>query len=33
MINNKPAHRMGDQDQHCGGPGQLIEGSADVVAG
>jgi uncharacterized Zn-binding protein involved in type VI secretion len=33
MINGKPAHRMGDMDQHCGGVGQLIEGSGDVIVG
>ena len=33
MINGKPAHRMGDTDQHCGGVGQMIEGSADVIIG
>jgi uncharacterized Zn-binding protein involved in type VI secretion len=33
MINNMPAHRMGDTDQHCGGVGQLIEGSPDVIVG
>jgi uncharacterized Zn-binding protein involved in type VI secretion len=33
MINNKAAHRMGDQDQHCGGMGQMIEGSTNVISG
>jgi uncharacterized Zn-binding protein involved in type VI secretion len=33
MINNQPAHRMGDTDQHCGGIGFLVEGSPDVIAG
>jgi hypothetical protein len=33
LINNLPAHRMGDQDIHCGGPGFLIEGSPDVIVG
>lgn len=33
FINNKPAHRMGDMDQHCGGIGTLIEGSPDVIVG
>ena len=33
LINNMPAHRMGDTDQHCGGVGQLIEGSPDVMVG
>jgi uncharacterized Zn-binding protein involved in type VI secretion len=32
-INGKPAHRQGDQDKHCGGSGQLIEGSTDVIIG
>lgn len=33
FINNKAAHRQGDQDQHCGGMGQLIEGSPTVITG
>jgi len=33
LINNMPAHRMGDQDTHCGGVGKLIEGSPDVITG
>jgi uncharacterized Zn-binding protein involved in type VI secretion len=33
FINNMPAHRMGDTDQHCGGVGTLIEGSNDVIVG
>lgn len=33
LINGKPAHRLGDMDVHCGGPGNLIEGSADVFVG
>jgi uncharacterized Zn-binding protein involved in type VI secretion len=33
MINGKGAHRKGDQDQHCGGMGQMIEGSDDVECG
>jgi len=33
FINNKKAHRMGDQDEHCGGMGQLIEGSNNVITG
>ena len=33
MINNTGAHRMGDQDQHCGGMGQMIEGSTNVIIG
>jgi len=28
-----PAHRLGDMDTHCGGVGQLIEGSPDVIVG
>lgn len=33
VINGKPAHRMGDMTTHCGGVGQLIEGSGDVIIG
>ena len=33
MINGKPAHRQGDSDTHCGGSGQLIAGSPDVITG
>lgn len=33
LINGKSAHRMADMNQHCGGVGQLIEGSADVIVG
>lgn len=33
FINNKAAHRMGDQTKHCGGTGQLIEGSPNVIVG
>jgi uncharacterized Zn-binding protein involved in type VI secretion len=33
MINGKAAHRMGDQNRHCGGTGQLIEGSPNVIVG
>ena len=32
-INFRPAHRKGDLDMHCGGPGQLTEGSDDVLVG
>jgi len=32
-INNLPAHRLGDRDQHCGGPGFMVEGSPDVWVG
>ena len=33
FINHRPAHRKGDLDMHCGGPGQLTEGSSDVLVG
>jgi uncharacterized Zn-binding protein involved in type VI secretion len=33
FINNKPVHRQTDTDTHCGGVGQLVEGSTDVIAG
>ena len=33
FINNKAAHRLGDTDNHCGGSGQMIEGSANVITG
>jgi uncharacterized Zn-binding protein involved in type VI secretion len=33
FINGKSAHRMGDQNRHCGGMGQLVEGSPNVVVG
>ena len=33
FINGLPAHRMGDAVRHCGGMGQLIEGSPDVFVG
>jgi uncharacterized Zn-binding protein involved in type VI secretion len=33
FINNLGAHRLGDADQHCGGMGQLIEGSDNVQVG
>lgn len=32
-INSKPAHRLDDLTIHCGGPGQLIEGSDNVFVG
>lgn len=32
-INNKDAHRQGDADKHCGGSGNLIEGSTNVITG
>jgi uncharacterized Zn-binding protein involved in type VI secretion len=33
FINSKAAHRLGDADKHCGGSGQLVEGSSNVVVG
>jgi uncharacterized Zn-binding protein involved in type VI secretion len=33
QINGKEAHRKGDQDKHCGGMGNMIEGSPDVIVG
>jgi uncharacterized Zn-binding protein involved in type VI secretion len=33
FINGKGAHRLGDADQHCGGLGKLVEGSANVLVG
>jgi uncharacterized Zn-binding protein involved in type VI secretion len=33
LINNLPAHRLGDLDQHCGGPGFMIMGSTNVLVG
>jgi len=33
FINSKKAHRLGDQDKHCGGTGQMIEGSPNVISG
>jgi uncharacterized Zn-binding protein involved in type VI secretion len=33
FINGKGAHRMGDQNRHCGGMGQLVEGSPNVLVG
>ncbi len=33
FINGKGAHRMTDQNRHCGGIGQLIEGSPNVIVG
>lgn len=32
-INGKPAHRMNDAQQFCGGSGKLIQGSATVIVG
>ncbi|MBL9013350.1 MAG: PAAR domain-containing protein [Myxococcales bacterium] len=31
FINGKAAHRMLDEQQHCGGKGMLIEGSTNVI--
>ncbi len=33
FINNLKAHRLGDRDEHCGGPGYMVEGSEDVLVG
>lgn len=33
LINRLPAHRKSDQTRHCGGSGQLIEGSPNVLFG
>ncbi|WP_177241590.1 PAAR domain-containing protein [Stigmatella aurantiaca] len=33
LINGRAAHRLGDSTQHCGGSGQLVEGSPDVIIG
>lgn len=33
FINGAPAHRQGDTHTHCGGSGQLIMGSANVLVG
>jgi outer membrane protein OmpA-like peptidoglycan-associated protein len=33
FINNKAAHRLGDKTKHCGGSGNLIEGSDNVMVG
>ena len=33
FINNIKSHRLGDKDTHCGGNGQLIEGSNNVIVG
>ncbi|HEX8952668.1 MAG TPA: PAAR domain-containing protein [Polyangia bacterium] len=33
FINGKAAHRKNDATQHCGGSGQLIQGSDDVLVG
>lgn len=33
FINSMKAHRQGDADTHCGGTGQLIMGSPNVIVG
>ncbi|MFN7143831.1 MAG: PAAR domain-containing protein [Myxococcota bacterium] len=33
FINNIPAHRLGDMNTHCGGVGNLIVGSPNVIVG
>jgi uncharacterized Zn-binding protein involved in type VI secretion len=33
FINGKAAYRLNDPSKHCGGSGQLIEGSGDVIVG
>ena len=33
LINFKQAHRMNDADMHCGGMGQMVTGSPDVIIG
>ena len=33
LINSLQAHRLEDLDQHCGGPGFMLEGSPDVLVG
>ncbi|MBM4368660.1 MAG: PAAR domain-containing protein [Deltaproteobacteria bacterium] len=33
FINKLPAHRLGDMDTHCGGVGQMIQGSPNVLVG
>jgi uncharacterized Zn-binding protein involved in type VI secretion len=33
FLNGKAAHRVGDGSQHCGGRGQLLEGSPNVSVG
>jgi hypothetical protein len=32
-VNGKAFHRLGDKTTHCGGEGQLVEGSPDVIVG
>lgn len=33
FINGLKAHRQGDKDTHCGGTGQMVEGSGNVITG
>ena len=33
LINGRPAHRLGDLNIHCGGFGQTIQGSSNVIVG
>ena len=33
LINGKGAHRDGDAESHCGGSGESIQGSGDVIVG
>lgn len=33
IINGRAAHRLGDLVKHCGGMGQTIEGSPNVIVG
>ena len=33
LINGRKAHRLTDVTQHCGGVGQLVGGSSDVIIG
>jgi uncharacterized Zn-binding protein involved in type VI secretion len=33
FVNNLKAHRLGDQDQHCGGMGNMVVGSPNVITG
>lgn len=33
LINGKPAHRLADMTKHCGGIGQTIVGSPNVITG
>ncbi|MBI4890142.1 MAG: hypothetical protein HY821_05915 [Acidobacteria bacterium] len=33
LVNGRRIHRLKDIDQHCGGPGYMVDGSPDVIAG